>query len=85
MGDFFAGVVKAIGASKEATKAQCSKSRNKVGQKFPQILSKTTWMSNKLAILASFLNICDQWDLTVKAGKIDFVSHEPNLLVKMKF
>ena len=52
---------------------------------FLQILSKTTWISNKLVIFASFLNICDQWDLTEKAEKIDSVSYEPNLLVKMKF
>ena len=65
--------------------AQCSKSRKKVGQKFLQILSKTTWISNKLAILASFLNICDQCDLIVKAGKIDSVSYKANSLVKMKF
>ena len=59
--------------------------RLKTGQNFLQILSKTTWIYNKLAILASFLNICDQWDLNTKAGKIGSVSHEPNLLVKMKF
>ena len=42
-------------------------------------------MSNELAILANFLNICDQWDIYVKAGKIDFVSHEQNLLLQIRF
>ena len=46
--------------------------------------SKIIEISNKLNILGSFLSWCDQYDLYMNAGIIEFLSLEQVLLVKLK-
>ena len=46
--------------------------------------AKFDCISNKLNILASFLTRCDQWHLYMNARKIEFLSLELILLVKLK-
>ena len=54
------------------------------GKMFRPVQSKITKISNKLNILASFLTRCDQWHLYMNARKIEFLSLELILLVKLK-
>ena len=51
---------------------------------FRTVSSKIIEISNKLNILGSFLSRCDQCDLYMNAGIVEFVSFEQVLLVKRK-